>query len=326
MGYCYFAYRLPDSDQILYLKGQIIKTAVSELPGKTAILIHDFSGDNIYLIENPEPCQPDDFKLHLQNDGGEFIAEKKDYLQNFKQIHQHIQSGAVKKIVLSRINSVSCSKKPMEIFTELNRHYKNTFNYLISSEETGTWMGASPELLLQQTGNKISTVSLAGTRPAGTSQKWLDKEKEEQQFVTDFIESVFRKHHVDQIFVSDTYTKNAGPVEHVCTDIHALTNEPKIILNLLEDLHPTPATCGLPKQIARDIILATENHDRKFYTGFIGILNKNSSTFFVNLRCMELKKKSALIYVGGGITLQSLAEKEWDETCKKSLTLERVLN
>ena len=46
---------------------------------------------------------------------------------------------------------------------------------------------------------------------------------------------------------------------------------------------------------------------------------------FVNLRCMQLVKDQALIYVGGGITAGSDPENEWDETVLKSKTMSSIL-
>jgi isochorismate synthase len=105
---------------------------------------------------------------------------------------------------------------------------------------------------------------------------------------------------------------------------------------LIRALHPTPAVCGLPRKKAKDFILENENYQREFYTGFLGELNIKDSKFkaqgqgstsnlFVNLRCMNIENTIASIYIGGGITKDSNAKKEWDETVSKSKTMKRVL-
>ena len=40
---------------------------------------------------------------------------------------------------------------------------------------------------------------------------------------------------------------------------------------------------------------------------------------------MQFKKDQAIIYVGGGITKDSIAEDEWDETVSKTLVMKKVL-
>ena len=84
----------------------------------------------------------------------------------------------------------------------------------------------------------------------------------------------------------------------------------------------------MPKEISKEFILSNEGYDREFYTGFLGELNLTNTErthLFVNLRCMKLTDNKATIYVGGGITKDSTAEREWDETQHKSKTMLNLL-
>ncbi|HEU0124995.1 MAG TPA: chorismate-binding protein, partial [Flavobacterium sp.] len=100
---------------------------------------------------------------------------------------------------------------------------------------------------------------------------------------------------------------------------------------VIDTLHPTPAVCGLPKKKSKVFILENENYDRTFYTGFLGELNSTftetntSSDLFVNLRCMQIQEDKAILYMGCGITKESIPEKEWEESVNKSMTMKRVL-
>ena len=96
--------------------------------------------------------------------------------------------------------------------------------------------------------------------------------------------------------------------------------------NLINSLHPTPAICGIPKSVATDFILKYEGYNRAYYSGYLGELNMNDSTnLFVNLRCMQIENNMAAIYVGGGITNESIPENEWLETVSKSEIMKKVL-
>ncbi|MCK5637446.1 MAG: chorismate-binding protein, partial [Flavobacteriaceae bacterium] len=44
-----------------------------------------------------------------------------------------------------------------------------------------------------------------------------------------------------------------------------------------------------------------------------------------NLRCMQIKNSNAIVYVGGGITVDSIPENEWEETVAKSEVMKRVI-
>ncbi|HLV50467.1 MAG TPA: chorismate-binding protein, partial [Flavobacterium sp.] len=97
------------------------------------------------------------------------------------------------------------------------------------------------------------------------------------------------------------------------------------VKNLIQNLHPTPAVCGLPKKEAFDFIWENEGYNREFYTGFIGIEKENMKDYFVNLRCAQIFQNQIQIYVGGGITAESNPEKEWEETELKSGTIGNAL-
>jgi isochorismate synthase len=218
------------------------------------------------------------------------------------------------------------SKTPLQIFDDLNTAYTSTFNFIFSSAQTGTWVAASPELLLACSGTNLSTVSLAGTKPADGKSVWTAKEKKEQQYVTDFILQTLQNNNCVNISTDGSNTITAGPVDHLKTTISATASGATNLSQVLADLHPTPATCGIPKDLALQNIIEIEEHDRKFYTGYVGLLNNDRQTFFVNLRCMELGQKSALLYIGGGITADSIAGNEWEETERKAVTLTNVLH
>ena len=72
-------------------------------------------------------------------------------------------------------------------------------------------------------------------------------------------------------------------------------------------------------------ILENEGYNRTFYTGFLGEWNCNETTnLFVNLRCMEIGKVNS-IYVGCGITKDSIAENEFIEIQNKSETIKNII-
>ena len=97
--------------------------------------------------------------------------------------------------------------------------------------------------------------------------------------------------------------------------------------NFIAELHPTPAVCGLPKNLADDFIRLKEKHERKYYTGYLGPWKLNQQVdLFVNLRCMEVTDDEFILYAGGGITAHSIPEKEWEETNQKAATLLAVIN
>jgi isochorismate synthase len=260
-----------------------------------------------------------------------------------------IKIGTFKKVVLSRQETVNLSEtNPISIFKKLLSNYTSAFVYCWYHPTVGLWLGATPETLMKIDGNRFSIMALAGTQEYNGSLdvSWGEKEQLEQKFVTDFIiESL--KPSVESLKITDTETVKAGNLLHLKTMISAQLKSNSNIKQLITDLHPTPAVCGWPKLSAKAFILKNENYKREFYTGFLGELNfetttspraskrnienrayavtRKSTQLYVNLRCMQLKDAKAIIYVGGGVTVNSDSESEWQETKAKSLVIKNVL-
>lgn len=240
-----------------------------------------------------------------------------------------IKTGKLKKVVLSRTETVALSEaNPINIFKRLLQNYPAAFVYCWFHPKVGLWLGATPETLIKVNGNQFETMALAGTQEYfGTLDViWQDKEKQEQQFVTDFIVDSLQS-SVSSIKVQNIETAKAGNLLHLKTQIKGTLNfKLSNFKQVLKALHPTPAICGIPKESAKQFILENENYNREYYTGFLGELNyDNLSELFVNLRCMQLKQNTAIVYVGGGITEDSNSEQEWLETVNKTKTMKKVL-
>ena len=274
---------------------------------------------------------------------------KRQHISLVKKGVEAINDGIFKKVVLSRKEEVTVSESnPISIFKNLLQHYASAFVYCWYHPKIGLWLGATPETLVKIEGNRFSMMALAGTQNYnGTLDVvWQDKEKQEQQFVTDFIVEKLQP-SVDEIKVSNTDTVKAGNLLHLKTMIWASLKKDSKLKDIIAALHPTPAVCGLPKVAAKEFILENENYNREFYTGFLGELNietsvaprsgrrnienrayaitRKSTQLYVNLRCMQLQKNTGIIYVGGGITKTSNAESEWEETVSKSLVIKSIL-
>ncbi|CAM3289927.1 isochorismate synthase [Flavobacterium longum] len=237
-----------------------------------------------------------------------------------------IQQGTFAKVVLSRRETVAISDGFQSNFTRMFAAYPNAFRYVWFHPETGMWMGATPERLIQIENRNFKTVALAGTQAflGNESVQWAEKERAEQQFVTDFIIDGLQPHTAD-LKTSAPYTARAGNLWHIKTDIEGQLAPHAHLRDIVTVLHPTPAVCGYPKAEAMAFIAQHEGYDRKFYSGFLGTITPDSADLYVNLRCMELHEKTAHLYIGCGITKDSNPEKEFEETANKALTMKKIL-
>lgn len=262
----------------------------------------------------------------------EIFEDEKDkisYEQLIKETIATIQKGEAKKIVFSRKKDFLLKRFSIETLIErILFSYPNAFRYIWFHPETGIWCGATPETLVEIADNNLKTMALAGTQPfTEGSITWGKKELEEQQFVTEAILHNL-KGLVEEVQLSETHSHRAGNLLHLRTLISGkLVNEKGILKKIAQALHPTPAVCGTPRKFARNYIIENEGYPREYYTGFIGPISKNatSASLMVNLRCMKIVDRRASIYVGGGITADSIASEEWIETQNKMQTMLQVL-
>ena len=258
-----------------------------------------------------------------------------------------VAQGDFDKVVLSRRLQQKINTSSLALFKSLLTQYRTAFCYLWYHPKVGMWLGATPEILLTMRNRKLTTMSLAGTQSyAGNANpNWGNKELEEQQLVTEYILNALEG-KVTDLERTPTESVRAGSLLHLRTKISGTTKQENLG-EVIKALHPTPAVCGMPKEKTKAFIIAEENYDREFYTGFLGELNfkternrnnrprntennvyrsiSKTTTLFVNLRCMQINEDKVNIYVGGGITKDSNPEKEWGETVAKSKTMLKVI-
>lgn len=242
---------------------------------------------------------------------------------------QAIENNEFKKVVLSRKESLHLADFDLiTAFENLVQLYPTTFVYCFFHPKIGTWLGATPEQLLKANDTEFKTIALAGTQKDTGSNEvvWPKKEQEEQQFVTDYIVEKL-KNVASELVVSKPYSLKAGSIWHIKTDISGTLNTSSSLQQVIQLLHPTPAVCGFPKDKSKAFILENEKYERTFYTGFLGELNTGEKTdLFVNLRCMEIDNAQVHLFMGCGITKDSIPEKEWEESKNKSATMKRILD
>jgi isochorismate synthase len=268
------------------------------------------------------------FKQKDSNLFPENLESKKQHIELVSKTISYLKKQEVSKIVMARMKKIEKEVAFEKVFENLLAMYKTAFVYVWYHPKVGMWMGATPETLVSYTEKTFRTMSLAGTQRFVKNDvvDWGEKEKEEQQMVTDYMLS--RLNPVCEVLdFSDVETVKAGDLLHLKTTISGRLKQDFGLKEIVGILHPTPAVCGFPTEKSFEFIVQNESFDRKFYTGFLGEINlTKTSNLYVNLRCIEvLNKKQLNLYVGGGITVKSVAQKEWEETVSKTKTMECCL-
>ena len=286
-------------------------------------------GKNVFpSIAHIEKLSPLNFNEPIIEKAVSFPTYEKDLHTYF----DFFKNNNTQKAIYSRIKKVEKSEDfdLIDFFKKIENAYSNAFVYLVHLPGVGLWAGATPEILLKYKNGEAETVALAGTQRLFDNQniqslEWGRKEIEEHQMVADYIFKKINNNNLEIIEASDPYTSKAGAMAHLkqCFKFKINRNE---LTHFINDLHPTPAVCGLPKEKALDLIYATEPYHRQYYAGYLGMVEGNNDVdFYVNLRCMKIYNNTATLFVGGGITADSIPQKEWEETELKAKTLLNVL-
>jgi isochorismate synthase len=248
------------------------------------------------------------------------------YLCLVREALQRIQAGLFEKVVPSRykVVEVDTAQSPVVIFQKLCRAFPEALVSLISFPDAGTWIGASPEVLVSvKNQSRFHTVALAGTKPhhSGTAIRdvaWTQKEIEEQAMVSRYIINCFKKIRLREFEEHGPKTVQAGKLLHLKTDFTVdlkAVNYPMLGSVMLNLLHPTSAVCGMPLEPAATFLSQYEGYDRALYCGFIGPVNDEGDTdLYVNLRCVQWTGKHLIGYAGCGVTADSVPENEWKES------------
>ncbi len=341
LGFPFAIYRLPNTEEVkvvvqntaeLYApeslaaiageEGFIVAPFVQDEKSKTVFIRPDFTNFDFLKEEMPSEVKPFSIRRKVRT------MSRKTFRLYVERAKQKIRKGKFEKVVTARAIK---HKRPegfnaINFFLKICNTYEWSFVSLVFIPQKGLWLGASPELLLHFSKGVFSTYSLAGTQAKEKRRKakahWGNKEKQEQEIVSKYIEQVVSAHPKVKLMLAGPETVEAGNIIHLRTTF-TIENIPHFYwTELVEALHPTPAVAGFSKEKAIDFIADYERNNRAYYSGFLGPVNMNDQiNLFVNLRCMEIQNKRLVLHVGCGITANSSSKKEWEETKLKSQTL-----
>jgi len=253
-----------------------------------------------------------------------------------------IDAGEIQKIVLARAKDFSIfDEKKCPVGTLLDalrkRFLSSACTIFFAKNDAGTSVaGSSPETLAQLFGAHFETEALAGTATnSALAEDFLhdEKERREHRFVVDFIEEKLRKLGLSPQFPNEPRTLVLPNVVHLRTPISAEipkklgVNEKKIRLGeVVAALHPTPAMCGVPAELARQFIAKTEPFPRGIFSAPIGFIDANGNGFFaVAIRCAIFSGKTIRLFAGSGLVRGSRVESEANEIDVKISALRSLL-
>jgi isochorismate synthase len=237
-----------------------------------------------------------------------------------------IAAGALTKVVLARevVVSAAAAHDTAAVFGAMREQFPACFCFCCGTPEAA-FIGASPELLVRRAGASVSTVALAGSTrrssdPAvddhlGEQLLRSDKNRREQQIVTERIVRALRPHAVWVESAAEPEIVKVANIQHLATPVIAQLAEPHSAIEIAGLLHPTPAVGGEPGPAATQAIAALEKMDRGWYAAPVGWMDATEDgEFCVALRSALLRDREAHLFAGVGVVAGSDPAAELEET------------
>ncbi|MFG3384110.1 isochorismate synthase DhbC [Streptomyces sp. NPDC047999] len=242
--------------------------------------------------------------------------------------------GELSKVVLARtlrISGPDVLDLPAMV-QRLARRDPSGYTFALPAGQGRTLLGASPELLVSRRGDRLVSNPLAGSAPRSEdlaedvtrAAALLSSAKDlhEHAVVVDAVHQAMAPYCSAIEVPARPSLIRTATMWHLSTTVTGTLASPEVsALDIASALHPTPAVCGTPTDLARRVIRETEPFDRGFFTGMVGWGDADGNgEWVVTIRCAEAEERALRLYAGAGVIAASDPEAETAETAAKFRT------
>ncbi|HLQ73213.1 MAG TPA: anthranilate synthase component I [Bacillota bacterium] len=258
---------------------------------------------------------------------------KEAFVKKVAAAKEYIAAGEVSQVVLSQRMQANIGEDTFSIYRKLRTANPSPYMFYVDFADY-LIIGASPESLVQTSGNNIVTNPIAGTRARGLTKdederlaKELLADKKETNEHEMLVE--LSKREIQPICEKDslsvpTYMKieKYEHVMHIVSEVHGTLKKDCTSMDALKACLPAGTVSGTPKKRAMEIINDLERHKRGFYGGGLGYITfKHDINIALAIRSLVIKDHTAYLQSGAGIVADSVPEKEYEETMQKAKSL-----
>ena len=277
-------------------------------------IYYDFEGKTNFTEKSEKPALPDEIRFEKSP------VSYSEYLKAFSTVHDNLADGYSYLANLTFRTPIEINLTLKEIFTHSKAKYKLLFK--------DSFVVFSPEAFIRIKNNSVFTYPMKGTIDAAVPDAenvLLDDEKETAEHVT--IVDLLRN---DLNMISDNVrVENFRYIDRLKTNFKELLQVSSVITgdlapgyqdkldDLFEKILPAGSITGAPKKKTVEIIKSAENYDRGYYTGVFGYYDSGTLESAVMIRFIEKEDENYFFKSGGGITIYSDPEKEYQELIDK---------
>jgi para-aminobenzoate synthetase component I len=258
------------------------------------------------------------------------------YLATIRRAIEYIHAGDIFQVNIAQRLMFLAARDSVELYLRLRRRNPATFGGYFDLGETQI-VSASPERFLKVHGGQVEARPIKGTRQrtarpeadlfAGDELMQNEKDRAENVMIVDLLRNdLSRVCHPDSVHVTQLYKLESYEyVHHLVSAVCGILRPGESALDLLKASFPGGSITGAPKVRAMQIIAELEPTARGAYCGALGYLGFDGSLdTSILIRTITAARGWWVAPVGGGITAQSVPEREYEETWHKARGLLRA--
>ena len=243
-----------------------------------------------------------------------------NYQDKFEKVLEHIKAGNCYLLNLTQPTKIKLNLSLQEIYNTTQAEYKLYYK--------DKFVCFSPEKFIQISNNTINTFPMKGTIDASlpnAKEKILSDSKEmaEHVMVVDLLRNdlsvVSTNVRVKEFRYITKLTTNEKDLLQVSSHISGDLEENwyERLGDILQSVLPAGSISGTPKKKTLEIIQEIEEYERGFFSGVFGVYDGESFDSGVMIRFIEKTDEGFIYKSGGGITLDSYVEDEYNELLSK---------
>ena len=258
---------------------------------------------------------------------------QEDFCERVEEAKEYIRSGDIFQVVLSKRYKIPFKGSLLRFYCALRRINPSPYMYYLKFGQRQI-VGSSPEMLARKIGRKAETFPIAGTRPyTGDSVRNRalaaellhdEKERAEHVMLVDLGRNDLGKVCEYGSVKVPEFMKVQGysHVQHIVSRVTGQLKQNASSFDLFKAVFPAGTVSGAPKIRAMEIIEKLEPEQRGPYAGAVGYFSANGSAdFAITIRTLCSSDNFCYLQAGAGIVADSVPDREWMETERKTAAL-----
>ncbi len=256
-----------------------------------------------------------------------------DYRTAVERAKEHIAAGDIFQVVLARRFRVPAAAPPLALYRALRLVNPSPYMVLLETPEVAL-VGASPEMLVRKTGDRLETRPIAGTRPRG------DGADADRRLAAELLADA--KERAEHVMLVDLGRNDLGRVSaagsvrvasfmeveryshvmHLVSSVEGSLLGDRTALDALLACFPAGTVSGAPKIRAMQIIDQLEPEARGPYAGAVGYVSFSGDLdTCITIRTLVVANGETSVSAGAGVVADSDPERERRETENKAAAL-----